>query len=254
MILLSPAKIQQFRKKTENNLYSFHAFPSESSSLIKLLRKLSSSEISKLLNINSQLTQLNLDRYVQWNTPFTPENSMQAIYVFDGEVFRGLGGITLNDAELSYAQAHLRIFSGLYGLLKPMDLIQPYRLEVSTPLQNKSGSDLYPFWKKKITDHIVKELSAQKNDSIIFNLSSAEYFKMLDLKRIKCPVIHFEFLEYKNDEFKQIVIYTKKARGLMARYIIQHQITDPKQLTGFNDAGYWYHPDLSGENKYVFIR
>lgn len=254
MILLSPSKLQQFKKKSDNHNFSFHAFPSESSVLIKLLRNLSPSEISNLLKINNQLTQLNLDRYLQWNTPFTPENSLQAIYVFDGEVFRGLDSRNLIDSEITYAQAHVRIFSGLYGLLKPLDLIQPYRLEVSTQLHNKSGNDLYPFWKKKITDYVIKELSSENNGGLIFNLSSSEYFKILNLKRIKCPVIHFEFLEYKHDELKQVVIYTKKARGLMCRYIIQNEIDDPELLKGFSAGGYWYHPELSDQNKFVFVR
>lgn len=254
VILLSPAKIQNFDKHPFGSFYSAPEFMKEAGQLVKLLRQLSPSELSKLLAINSQLTQLNLDRYLNWHTPFTPENSKQAVLAFDGEVFRGLNAGTFTNEDLEYAQQHLRILSGLYGVLRPMDLIQPYRLEVSSALQNPSGKDLYAFWKEKVTKSILKTLKASDNPKTILNLASSEYFKSLNLKETKIKIIDVEFYQFKEDEYRQAVIYTKKARGLMARWVIQNRITQQEDLKGFGDEGYWYNPQMSTDNKIVFVR
>lgn len=229
-------------------------FMKEAGQLVKLMRKLSSSELSELLEINSQLTQLNTDRFFNWHTPFTPDNSKQTALLFDGEVFRGLGMADLTVDEQKYAQSHLRILSGLYGLLRPMDIIQPYRLEVSSALENPKGKDLYAFWRKKVTDSVVKALECSGEPHLILNLASSEYMKTLDLKKRKVKVIDVEFYEFKNDTLKQIVIYTKKARGLMARWIIQDRIEDENDLRGFGEEGYWFSPQMSTETKFVFVR
>ncbi len=174
--------------------------------------------------------------------------------VFDGEVYRGLDAKSFSNADFEYAQNHLRLLSGLYGVLRPLDLIQPYRLEVSSKLINPRGNNLYDFWQKKVTKSVLSSLSISGKPEILLNLASSEYFKSLDLKNKKVKVIDVEFYEYKNDTFKQIVIYTKKARGMMARYVIQNQIENEEDLKGFSAEGYWYSPQMSKGNKLVFIR
>lgn len=253
IILLSPAKIQNFKPQTIIQEFSEPHFMADAGKLVKLMRGLSPAEISSLLDINSKLTELNFERYFNWHTPFTPENAKQAALVFDGEVFRGLNAGNFSNDDFEFAQQHLIILSGLYGALRPLDLIQPYRLEISSALENKKGKDLYAYWKKPLTDYVISQLKST-GDSTILNLASAEYFKALDLKNRKINVIDVEFLEYKNDQLKPIVIYTKKARGLMARFLITNRIQQPDDMKAFADAGYWYSPQHSTANKFVFIR
>ena len=254
LILLSPAKIMNFAPQPEITYCSKPEYIHEAEQLIELLRDLSPSELSKLLDINAGLTQLNFDRIFNWHLPFSLQNAKQAALVFDGEVFRGLNAKTLSDEDCQYAQTHLRLFSGLYGLLRPFDLIQPYRLEVSSKLQNTEGNDLYAFWREKVTRSVVKALKAAGKPEILINLASSEYFKTLDLKDTKTKVIHIEFYQLKDDKLKQIVIYTKKARGLMARYIIENKIEDPEDLKGFSAEEYWFSPQHSTDNRFVFTR
>ncbi|HRZ98339.1 MAG TPA: peroxide stress protein YaaA [Paludibacter sp.] len=254
LILLSPAKIQNFKPQNFTEQFSIPEFMKEAGKLVDLIRELSPTELSNLLDINSNLTQLNFDRYFNWHKPFTPENAKQAVMVFDGEVYRGLDAKSFSDDDFEYAQNHLRLLSGLYGVLRPLDLIQPYRLEVSSKLINPLGNNLYDFWQKKVTKSVLTALVNSGKPEILLNLSSAEYFKSLNLKNKKVKVIDVEFYEYKHDNFKQIVIYTKKARGLMAGYVIKNRIEDEENLKGFDSDGYWYSPQMSTDNKLVFIR
>lgn len=254
LILLSPAKIQNIKPMAITELNSQPEFLNEARQLIRLIKKLSAGELAGLLNINHSLTQLNLDRYFNWHLPFTIQNAKQAVLTFDGEVFRGLDAKSFTGSDFEYAQSHLRILSGLYGILRPLDLIQPYRLEVSSGLKNPKGDDLYAFWRKNVTSSINKTIKTSDNNNIILNLASSEYFKTLDLKRIPAKVIDVEFYEYKNDKFQQIIIYTKKARGLMARYVIKNRIEDVEELKGFSSEGYWFSPQQSNDTKLVFIR
>lgn len=254
LILLSPAKIQNFKSQQITDKYTFPEFIAEAGKLVNLIRELSPNELSKLLDINANLTQLNFDRYFNWHKPFTVENAKQAVLVFDGEVYRGLDAKSFSDDDFEYAQNHLRLLSGLYGVLRPLDLIQPYRLEVSSKLINPQGSNLYDFWQKKVTKSVLSALVNSGKPEILLNLASSEYFKSLNLKNKKVKVIDVEFYEYKNDTFKQIVIYTKKARGLMAGYVIKNRIEDEENVKGFNSDGYWYSPQMSTDNKLVFIR
>ncbi len=254
LILLSPAKIQNFKSQQITEKYTFPEFIAEAGKLVNLIRELSPNELSKLLDINANLTQLNFDRYFNWHKPFTVENAKQAILVFDGEVYRGLDAKSFSDDDFEYAQNHLRLLSGLYGVLRPLDLIQPYRLEVSSKLINPQGNNLYDFWQKKVTKSVLSALVNSGKPEILLNLASSEYFKSLNLKNKKVKVIDVEFYEYKNDTFKQIVIYTKKARGLMAGYVIKNRIEDEENLKGFNSDGYWYSPQMSTDNKLIFIR
>jgi uncharacterized protein len=253
LILLSPAKTQNFKPQNIGFKHTTPEFLNEAEQLINLMRKISPSELSKLLGINSNLSHLNIDRHFNWQRPFTPQNSKQAVMAYDGEVFRGLNAKTLNPDEIDYMQIHLRLFSGLYGILRPLDLIQPYRIDVSSKLNNPKGNDLYAFWRKKVTLSVAKSLKETGNPEVILNLASSEYIKTLD-KTKKIKVLDVEFYEYKNDAFKQIVMYTKKARGMMARYVIQKRIDETEDLKGFNAEGYWYSPQMSTESKIVFVR
>jgi cytoplasmic iron level regulating protein YaaA (DUF328/UPF0246 family) len=254
LILLSPAKIQNFKPQDIEFEHTIPEFLKEAGLIINLMRELSASELSKLLEINSNLSHLNTDRHFNWQRPFTPQNSKQAVMAYDGEVFRGLNAKTLNPNEIDYMQTHLRLFSGLYGILRPMDLIQPYRIDVSSKLKNPDGNDLYAFWRKKVTLSVSKALKETGKPNIILNLASSEYIKTLENKNKKLKVLNVEFYEYKNDAFKQIVMYTKKARGMMARYVIQNRIDETEDLKGFNAEGYWFSPQMSTESKIVFVR
>lgn len=254
IVILSPAKIQNFKEQTTINKFTMPEFMTEAESLVKLMRELSPTDLSRLLYINTNLTQLNFDRFFNWHKPFSLKNAKQAILTFDGEVFRGLNAKTFSTEDFEYAQNHLRILSGLYGSLRPLDLIQPYRLEVSSKLQNPYGKDLYIFWKETVTTSILKVLKKSGKPQFILNLASSEYFKTLDLKDKKTRVLNVEFYEYKNDKYTQIVIYTKRARGLMARYVIENRIENEEDLKGFNTEGYWYSPQMSSLNKLVFTR
>ena len=252
--ILSPAKIQNFQPQTVTTQFSKPQFMSEAKELVGLMQQLSPTDLSKLLDINANLTQLNFDRFFNWHLPFTPQNAKQAALVFDGEAFRGLSAKTFNESDFEYAQTQLRILSGLYGVLRPLDLIQAYRLEVSSKLENKYGKDLYAFWKEKVTSILLKDLKKSGKPQILLNLASAEYFKTLDLKNKKIRVLDVEFYEYKEDKFRQVVIYTKKARGMMARYVIENRIDNEEDLKGFAAEGYWFSPQMSSGNKIVFVR
>lgn len=254
LVVLSPAKIQNFKNQSLVQDYSMPEFMDEAEQLIELMRDLSPSELSRLLEINSSLSQINTDRHLNWNRPFTLKNARQAVFVFDGEVYRGLEAKTLNVDEINYMQDHLRLFSGLYGVLRPLDLIQPYRIDVSSKLRHPNGNDLYSFWKEKVTGSVTKALKKTGKPQVILNLASSEYIKTLQQKEEKIKIINVEFLEFKEDKFKQIVIYTKKARGMMTRFVIKNRIEDVEELKGFSAEGYWYDPQQSTDTKLVFIR
>lgn len=256
LTLISPAKIQNFNRQNLIPDYTQPFFLKEASSLAKQLRSYSISELSGLMMINSKLAEENVTRYFRWEIPFTPENSKQAVFVYNGEVYRGLDASSLSNDDIHYLQNHLRMMSGLYGILRPMDLIQPYRLEVKTKFHTESGEDLYSFWKPKVTKEIAKALKASDNPKVLLNLASTEYTKMIDLKQLKARIIGFDFLQYypDTDRYKPITIYLKKARGLMVRYIAKNRISNPEDLKGFSAEGYWYSEKLSDENKMVFVR
>lgn len=254
LIVLSPTKNQNFNTESYTSLISNPRFQKEANELVRLVRRLKPDELGKLLTTNHSLTQLNFDRYVKWQTTDTALIAKQALLAFDGEAFRGLNAKTFSENEFIYAQQHLRIFSGLYGVLRPLDVIQPYRLEVSSKLKNKQGDDLYPYWRTKATRFIKEELASAGEPPFLLNLASSEYLKMLDLKKLHCPVISPEFYEYRPEGMKQVVIYTKKARGMMARFVIVNRIDQIEALQAFNDDGYWFHPELSTLEKPVFVR
>jgi hypothetical protein len=253
LILLSPTKNQNFKSPSTSIGYSIPAFLKEAGQLIQLLRKYKESDLSDLLKTNSKLTRQNFDRLFMWSLPFDTSNAKVSVLAFDGEVFRGLNAIDFETEDMEYAQHHLRILSGLYGILRPLDLIQPYRLEVSSKLHNPAGNDLYPFWHKKVNRYLAEEIKYEKHKYIL-NLASTEYFRMIDTKKLKTPVISPEFLEEQPGGLKPIVIYTKRARGLMTRFVIKNKITDFNDLQAFNEEGYWFHPTLSTGLNPVFVR
>lgn len=254
IVLLSPAKIQDFKPEAPLAKSTQPQFLDEAENLVSQVRRLSVSALSELLKVNPNLARLNADRFGQWHRPFTDKNAKQTVLVFNGEVFHGLDVRTLGKEHLDYLQSHLRIFSGMYGILKPFDLIQPYRLDIGDTFLTEEGQTLYTFWKKKWTETLQKELDKQKGEKVVLNLASGEYIKGIDRKKLKARVIDVDFLQMEPRGYKTIVVYTKKARGMLTRFVIEHRIEDPEYLKGFDSEGYMYNPELSKENKMVFTR
>lgn len=221
--------------------------------LAAVLKKKSPRALAKLMNINDQLAILNAQRYTDFSENFTPENSKQALLAFDGDVYRGLSANELDLQSLSFAQNHIRILSGFYGLLRPLDRIQPYRLEMGTSLRTTRGQNLYKFWGNRISDLLEEDIKDQNTNAVI-NLSSNEYFKSIKPARISVPVYHIHFKEYRGDKLTFVSFNAKKARGFMARFMIDHKLSDPEQLKGFNTENYSFSTDLSDEYNYHFIR
>ena len=254
LLLLSPAKIQNFTSQYYIEEHTLPEFLEAAEVLVYKINQLSRSELAELLDINSSLAKLNADRHFNWQLPFTQKNAKQTVFVFNGEVFHGLDAKSFTPDEFIYMQSHLRILSGLYGVLRPLDLIQPYRLDVSTNLKTDAGNNLYAFWGDRITQSLNKAVAASGGPQVLLNLASGEYFKSIHRKQLNAHVIDFDFLENKNDKFTPIVMYIKKARGMMVRYVIQNRIENVEDLKGFNADGYWYNSRLSSEKKLVFTR
>ena len=256
LALISPAKIQNFNPQSQISDFTQPVFLKEAAGIVRQLGSYSISELAEILHVNSKIAEENANRYFHWHTPFTPKNAKQAVLVYNGEVYRGLDANTLTNDEIHYLQNHLRMMTGLYGVLRPLDLIQPYRLEVKTKFITESGEDLYSFWKTRITKEIVKALKKSDNPNVLLNLASSEYTKMLDKKQLKARILEIDFLQYYPDidTYKPITIYLKKARGLMVRFIAQNRISDPENLKAFSSEGYWYSEKFSVENKMVFVR
>lgn len=252
IILLSPSKTLDF----DVPALPKHSVPDllgHSKELIAELKKLSVNRISQLMDISEKLAVLNHERYQQFITPFTGKNAKQAIAIFQGDVYDGLNAADFNAKDYEFAQDHLRILSGLYGILRPLDLIQPYRLEMGTHLKTKKGKDLYAFWGDKITS-LVKELQGSQKDSHIINLASQEYFKVVQPKVFLDSVITPVFKEKKGDSYKIVMIYAKRARGTMARYIIKHRLVKAESIKDFKEDGYTFSESLSNEKEWVFVR
>ncbi|BAX80762.1 peroxide stress protein YaaA [Labilibaculum antarcticum] len=253
LIVISPAKTLDFESQANSNIHSDASFLKESKLLIKELQKLKADDIAELMGISPKLAQLNFERFHQWNTPFTQENSKQALLAFKGDVYTGIDVSTFSQENFIQAQSNLRILSGLYGVLKPMDLIQAYRLEMGKKITTARGENLYQFWGDTITKSINQSLKENDHKHLI-NLASNEYFKSINKKKIKAEIITPAFKDLKNGEYKMISFFAKKARGLMTRFIIQNKITDPEELKAFDLDGYMYNPALSKEKEPVFTR
>jgi cytoplasmic iron level regulating protein YaaA (DUF328/UPF0246 family) len=250
-IVISPAKSLNFEKELPTNRFSEAKFLKQATTIQKTLKKKKPKQLMALMDISDKLAELNWQRNQDWQTPFSPENARQAVYAFDGDVYQGLDIYTLPEDKLDVLQDKLRILSGLYGLLQPLDLIQPYRLEMGTSLPIGKNKNLYEFWKKTITKQLNSEL--QKGELFI-NLASSEYFSAVDIKTLKVPVITPEFKDYKDGKLKMISFFAKKARGLMVRYIIDTNAETIDDLKGFNYEGYAFDSTLSSGNKLVFTR
>lgn len=251
--IVSPAKTLDFDSPSNSANYTQCDFLNDSSILVNTAKKLKKEELKKLMNISDKLAKLNIDRFQNWSMPFNTQNSKQAIFAFQGDTYSGLNVNSFNSSDLLYAQDHFRILSGLYGLLKPLDLIQPYRLEMGIKLKVKSNKNLYEFWNKKISLKLNEELKKHQNKMII-NCASNEYFKSVDLRTLNGKVITPIFKDIKNGIPKIISFYAKKARGMMSRYIIQNKIEKIHDLINFNTSGYLYSKKDSTDINPVFIR
>ena len=250
-IIISPAKSLDFETPVATKLHTQPQFLEDSVKLNKKLKTLSRKKIADFMSISKDLAELNYQRNQDWHLPFSPENAKQAIFAFTGEVFRGIDVTTLNDEKLPLLQDRLRILSGLYGLLKPMDLIQAYRLEMGKKLKVGRTENLYKFWGDKIADSLNAELA---DDDLLINLASSEYFKAVNQKVLKVPMITPVFKDFKNGQYKTIMTFAKKARGLMVRYIIDNDITTIEGVKGFNIDNYGFSEEMSTETELVFTR
>ena len=249
LLIISPAKTLDY-SPPEYSAHTQPDFTSEVKDLVGVLRKKSAAQISKLMHLSEALATLNAERYQTFTDTFSPDNSKQALLAFKGEVYAKMEADQFMAEDLEFAQQHLRILSGLYGLLKPLDLMQPYRLEMGTKLKTKKGDSLYDYWGTKIS----KALNAAGEGRTLVNLASQEYFKAVDKKTLKLPVITIHFKEHKEGSYQVVGFFAKQARGLMARFAIQNRITDPEQLKTFNEEGYEFAERLSSAQDWVFVR
>ncbi len=249
-VIISPAKRLDFETKSPITQFTYPVFVDEAYELIQILRGKSIEEIKSLMKISLQLAQLNYERYIMWN-PTNSQHTKQAIFAFEGDVFKALQKHTLNADDFSFLQDNLFILSGLYGVLKPFDLIEPHRLEGGTKLENDKGKNLYDFWGSKITDYINSHLAA---DDTLVNLASNEYFKYIKKKELNAKIINLNFKELKNGQLKTIAIYAKQARGKMLHYIAKNKIENPLELQNFNYDNYKFSPENSTNQNYVFMR
>lgn len=252
-LVISPAKTLDFESAPVTKTHSNPSFLANSQQLIDQLKELSQADVASLMKLSDKLAALNVARFGSWETPFTPENSKQAILAFKGDVYTGLDAEHFSEDDFSFAQDHLRILSGLYGLLKPLDLVQPYRLEMGTKFANSRGKNLYEFWDMLLTDTLNKEFSNEK-EPVLINLASNEYFKAIKVKSLQAEIITPVFKDWKNGQYKMISFYAKKARGLMAAYIIKNRLKDPEQLKCFDSEGYYFSQEQSTGNEWVFLR
>ena len=253
LIFLSPAKSLDYKTPPQVATHTQPAFLKQSEILIKQLRKLSPADIANLMDLSDPLALLNFNRYADWKLPFTPENAKQAVLAFDGDVYDGLAAKTLSAADLDFAQQHVRILSGLYGILKPLDLMQPYRLEMGTKFANKVGKDLYAFWGERLLDAINAEL-AKMPRPVAVNLASEEYFKAAVGRKINGQLIKPVFEDWKNGKYKIISFYAKRARGLMTRYAVLNRLDEPEGLKEFDYDGYAFAAEASDDKTWVFRR
>jgi uncharacterized protein len=253
LFLLSPAKTLDLDTPPTTATATRPQFVEHAAQLIDLLRAKNVAQIGKLMDLSAPLSELNVARYAAWSPRFTTHNSKQAVLAFNGDVYGGLDATTLNDDDLAWAQQHLAILSGLYGVLRPLDRMQPYRLEMGTALRNPRGKDLYAFWAEVITPHLNRRLGVQ-GDRVIVNLASQEYFGAVRRKALKARVIDCVFEDWKNGDYKVISFFAKRARGLMARHAIQQRLNAPEGLLDFAAEGYAYAPAVSEPDRLVFRR
>jgi uncharacterized protein len=253
LFLLSPAKSLDYETPLPDQPHTAPLFVKQSKVLIDLLRSYAPQQIAELMDLSDKLSTLNVTRYAAWSSRATQKNARQAVLAFNGDVYDGLNAKTLPTDNLAWAQNHVCILSGLYGVLRPLDLMQPYRLEMGTALKGPHGKDLYQFWGSRIADYLNQRLKVDVSP-VVVNLASQEYFRSVDTKVLKARVVECVFQDYKNGQYKVISFFAKRARGLMARYAIDNQISLPDQLRGFNLDGYAWAAAQSTPEKLVFRR
>lgn len=253
LIVISPAKTLDYQSPLATKKFTQPEMLDKSQQLIEICRELTPVQISSLMGISDKLAGLNAARFSEWQPNFTPDNARQAILAFKGDVYTGMQAQDFSTADFDFAQQHLRMLSGLYGVLRPLDLMQPYRLEMGIKLANPRGKDLYSFWGDQITEKLNQALE-QQGDNVLINLASDEYFKSVKPAKLAGSLIKPVFLDEKNGKYKIISFYAKKARGLMSRFIIQNKLTKPEQLVDFNLEGYEFDTGLSAKNELVFKR
>ena len=253
LFLLSPAKSLDYDTPPQVNTHTQPLFSRQSAALIDVLKTKTPQDISSLMKLSDVLSGLNVARYQGWSEKFTAKNSKQSVLAFNGDVYEGLNAKTLSASQLDWAQQHLCILSGLYGVLRPLDWMQPYRLEMGTALRTEKSSNLYQFWGSQISDYLNVRAAADTSP-IIVNLASEEYFKVVDLKTLKARVVSCVFEDFKNDKYKIISFHAKRARGLMVRYAIEKKVATVKKLEGFNAEGYCFEAARSEPDRLVFRR
>jgi len=253
LIVISPAKKLDYETPSKTKVFTTPDYMGDSQQLINRLRDFSSLDLAELMKLSMKLAELNFDRYESWKPKCTEKNAKQAVLAFQGDVYQGLDAASFNATDFKFAQQHLHILSGLYGLLRPLDLMQPYRLEMGTRLETDRGKNLYEFWGSTITEGLNKQLKKLKTDTLI-NLASNEYFKSVKPKELNADIITPAFKEFKNGEYKMIGIYAKRARGLMSRYIIKNKLTNPEDIKDFDEEGYRFNSKLSKGHNWVFTR
>ena len=253
LFVLSPAKNLNEQDPAPISTHTQPELLAEAEQLMAELKRLAPQDIATLMHVSDKIALLNTERNAAWHTPFTPDNAKQDIYLFNGDVYEGIAADTLPETGINYLQQHLRLLSGLYGLLRPLDLIQPYRLEMGTKFVNTRGKNLYEYWGERITNALNSILATQPNPTLI-NLASQEYFKSVKPIKLNTRIITPVFKDEKNGQYKIISFYAKRARGLMVRYAADHALSDPEALKQFDYAGYQYNEAASSENEWVFLR
>ncbi|WP_194789179.1 peroxide stress protein YaaA [Pseudomonas sp. UFMG81] len=253
LTVISPAKTLDYDTPPVTQRHTLPQYLDDSQELIVQLRELSPAQIAELMHLSDKLAGLNAARFGSWTPAFSPANAKQALLAFKGDVYTGLDAETLSEDDFSYAQDHLRMLSGLYGLLRPLDLMQPYRLEMGTKLANARGKDLYAFWGTRISEWLNQAL-ADQGDDVLLNLASNEYFSAVKKSALNARVINVDFKDLKNGQYKIISFYAKKARGMMSRFVIEQRISDPEQLKRFDVQGYYYSAEQSKPDHLVFLR
>jgi cytoplasmic iron level regulating protein YaaA (DUF328/UPF0246 family) len=253
LTVISPAKTLDYDTPTVTDAFTQPVHLTQSRKLVRRLREFSTPNLSTLMNVNDNIAELNRQRFKKWKTPFKPENARQAIFAFKGDAYIGLDAYSMTKQNVDFAQQHLRILSGLYGVLRPLDLIQPYRLEMGTRIDTNTGKNLYQFWDGRITKTLNQELR-QSNSKSLINLASIEYFKSIKPKVLKAAVITPVFKDYHKGSYQVIGFFAKKARGLMARYLIDNEIDNPAELMNFGADGYAYNAAMSSSHEWVFTR
>lgn len=253
LVVISPAKTLDYETPLPTKKHTDPELLAQSKQLISVMRDYSADELRELMGVSEKIADLNVQRFKDWSVPFTPENARPAMFAFKGDVYEGLDAYSLKSKEVDYAQKHLRMLSGLYGLLRPLDLMQPYRLEMGTKLANPGGKNLYEFWGSAITDKLNAELAHQQNKTLI-NLASNEYFKSVKTKQLDAEVITPQFRDWKNGQYKMISFFAKKARGMMTRFIVDEKPRTADELKQFDIAGYRFSAEMSKGRDWVFIR